>query len=160
MNIVLEGPDNSGKSTLASFLAAHIRRPIVASEGPDQYPGEINDRIRRYEYFRGVIFDRHPCISQPIYGRYRSATEVDQRLIHRFMDSRPLFIYCRGRDLANHVEKKVDTPEHLASVKANHSMICRAYDEWAVQHAHLWYRVGDNMHQLLNLVQGAIKENV
>lgn len=159
MNIVLEGPDNSGKSTLARYLNARTGRPIILSEGPEKHPGEINERIRRYEGFRGVIFDRHPVVSQPIYGRFRSNTEVDRELVLRFYDSRPLFIYCRGRSLEGHVEKSHDTSEHMALVNLNHDAMCRHYDEWAKDHAHIWYRVGDSMERIVNLVLGAIRED-
>lgn len=158
MNIIIEGPDNSGKSTLARYIASHVPRPILFSEGPEKFPGEINDRIRRYERYRNVIFDRHPCVSQPIYGKIRRNTEVEHELLLRFYDARPLFIYCRGRGLETHVVKDHDTPEHVEAVNRNHEWLCRQYDEWAVQHAHIWYRVGDSMERVLNLVRGYVKE--
>ena len=119
---------------------------------------EIGMPVRHRKYgFRGVIFDRHPVVSQPIYGRFRRNTEVDKELAVRFYDSRPLLIYCRGRSLEGHVEKDHDTSEHMASVNLNHDAMCRHYDEWAKDHAHVWYRVGDSMERIVNLVLGAIK---
>lgn len=159
VNLVFEGPDNSGKSTLVRYVASQITRPVVLSEGPDKYPGEMNERILRYERHRSVIFDRHPCVSQAIYSRFRGNTEVDADLMRRFYDSRPLFIYCRGRGLVDHVVKEgYDTDEHLKAITENDAAIRKLYDSWAATHAHIWYRVGDSMERVLFLVQGYIKE--
>lgn len=160
MNIVFEGPDNSGKSTLARYVANHVKKNIILSEGPDKYPGEINERILRYEQLRGVIFDRHPCVSHPIYSSFRTITPIKPELLLRFYDSKPVFIYCRARGLEGHVIKDhIDTADHLESITTNADGIARMYDEWATHHALIWYRVGDSMERILDLVQGYLKES-
>ena len=156
MHIVLEGPDNAGKSVLARYIASRIGRTIVPSEGPEKYPGEINERIDRYFGFKDVVFDRHPCVSETIYGRLRGRGNVDPFLLLRFYEERPLFIYCRGRDLDGHVVKAHDTAEHLATVKSNHDRLCRLYDAWALDKAHIVYRVGDSMENIVTLVRSLI----
>lgn len=156
MNIVLEGPDNSGKSTLARYLGERLQRPVIHSEGPDKYPGEIDERVRRYERFENVLFDRHPCVSQAIYGRKRASAQlVHTDLIIRFYMSRPVFVYCREwQGLDGHVVKEHDTEEHLKSIAENHEWIVRQYERWAIDRAHVWYRVGDNMEQVYKMLKG------
>jgi hypothetical protein len=147
MNIVIEGPDNSGKSTLAELLSERTRMPIVPSEGPSKYPGEINERIKRYLAYQGVIFDRHPAVSDPIYNSFRrtNITPIDQDLVQAFYSTKPYFIYCRGKgNLDGHNVKPHDTEEHLAMLQLHQSQLCRLYDTWAHDHAHITYRMGDS----------------
>lgn len=162
--IVIEGVDNSGKSTLADrmkdfFLPNCI---IQRSEGPDRGNGEINERIKRYnvvisenERKGAVIFDRHPCVSEPIYSQYRSdgKNSVNPALIEAFYERRPLFIYCADRGLRGHIEKAHDKPEHLSSIKDNHSAIVGDYMHWALARAHIIYRVGDDMERVCLMAQ-------
>jgi len=72
--IVVEGVDNSGKSTLIKALQVVFpERPVQGSEGPPKYKGEMDERVARYIMQpANTIYDRHPCVSQPIYGTMRS----------------------------------------------------------------------------------------
>lgn len=158
MIIVIEGPDNAGKSTLARYISQRILWPIIYSEGPGKSEQEINDRVRRYSLFDNVIFDRHPSISQTLYNRFRTGgPAIYAENILQFYESDPLFIFCQGRDLSTHQIKEHDTPDHLELVEKNHGDLCRLYDEWAVNHAHIWYRVGNSMERIANMVKGAMK---
>src|ERR1043166_7927791 len=66
--IVIEGMDNSGKSTLARVIADHMGLAIQESEGPPRSADEINERVDRYSSMRDThLFVRHPCVSNPIY---------------------------------------------------------------------------------------------
>ena len=153
MNIILEGPDNSGKSTLAQYVAARTGRTIIASEGPEKWPGEINERIRRYEQHTDVLFDRHPCVSQPIYGQIRKNTPVEPTLLERFYQRPALFIYCEGRGLEEHVLKEHDSPEHVTAVIEKHEWLCDQYLLWALEHSNLRYRVGNSIPDLLDKIE-------
>lgn len=163
MMIVVEGPDNAGKSTLINKLSGELGRSVMVmpGEGPEKYAGEINNRIRNYQrwlrYPGVVIFDRHPCISQPIYGLFRQNTQVEQELIDEFYAAQPFILYCRpayGVTLEGHVAKDHDTAEHLAAVDANKEKITELYDIWALSHAHLVYRIGDREDRILALIRG------
>lgn len=162
--IVIEGVDNSGKSTLANRMKDFFLPSctIQRSEGPDKGNGEINERIRTYNVMISqsarsgtLIFDRHPCISEPIYSRYRGIRQcsVDPMLIENFYERHPLFIYCADRGLRGHVEKKHDKPEHLTSIKDNHNAIVEDYMFWALSRAHIIYRVGDDMERVCLMAQ-------
>lgn len=153
MNIVLEGPDATGKSTLARFLSQELMRSIVPSEGPEKFLGEINDRIVRYQQFDKVIFDRHPAVSQCIYSIFNGTTSPARELVFAFYETKPLLIYCMGEGLA-HETATYDTYKHLDMIEKNKQAIRRLYDQWALDFAHIIYRVGSPMGRTLNLIKG------
>ena len=123
--IVIEGMDNSGKSTLCRQISAMLPAwQVQVSEGPPKYPGEQNERVRKYlGYPKNTIYDRHPCVSQLIYGQMRShADGIDEELVRSFYSMQPFFIYCDpgARHMKGHlVRSEVDTPEHVAAIKEN-----------------------------------------
>lgn len=154
--IVIEGPDNSGKSTLAKYIAERRGLTIQESEGPPKSDQEINDRVIRYARMTGVIFVRHPVISNGIYGKLRPEGDpIFPGLRDEFYgEERNLFIYCDPlkRAFEGHVVKDHDTQEHLQLLERNASVILMEYRKWAIQHAHLLYRIGDSMEKVVDLI--------
>lgn len=165
MLVVVEGPDNSGKSTMISALSNMIPGKVIIkeSEGPEKWPGEINERIRAYRFYYGanctVIFDRHPCVSQPIYGQFRNNTPVEAHLVTEFYEQRPIFIYCRPLTLtlAGHVEKEHDSEEHLRMVAEWFAQLDLLYSQWANRHAFITYRMGDDITRIACAIGGIIR---
>lgn len=162
MIIVVEGPDNSGKSTLIRHLEQELGLKVAWGEGPGRSDDEINERVRRYADLDNVIFDRHPCVSQNIYNHFRvGGPQIDPQLIKEFYERDVLFIYCRGRmSLAEQVVKDYDREVvdaagtvHTDTVRDNHLSICATYDEWAVDHAHFVYRIGDGFDRVRSFVR-------
>lgn len=149
-NIILEGPDNSGKTTLSKVLLDALPSFSYAhSGGPEQYPGEILIRIRTYMRYNHVLFDRHPCISHPIYSMFskKELTTIPQDVIDAFYQTCPFIIYCSGEGdagVTGTLHEGVDTPEHLAMVEQNAGNIRNAYQEWAPGRASITYRIGDD----------------
>lgn len=163
MNIVLEGPDASGKSTLALHLSNMLRWPIVQSEGPEKYPGEINERIERYSHPFNVIFDRHPVVSQAIYSRFNGGTLPYVNMTQRFYDSQPLIIFCHrdaGIFPSSHIQKEHDTEDHMIAIKKHDGDIVRAYEEWAVARAHFIYRIGESYDRVTQFVRSMTAPNM
>lgn len=159
--VILEGPDGGGKSTLAKTLAELLDMKHIESEGPEKYPGEINERINRYNADYGgrhdVIFDRHPCVSQLAYCIVHSQGIPNPQLISQFYKSNPLLIYCRPDPAGgNHTagDGEWDTPEYLAKVDSNFSELMEWYDRWAVWNAHYTYRIGDPTRPIEELIKG------
>jgi len=145
MNIIIEGPDGSGKSTLVQRIAQHVPLAVQPGAGPEQHPGEIVERAWRYLRMDNRLFDRHPIISQPIYGSFRDdATVIPQELIDHLYRSKPLIIYCHGLAPGDHQVKDYDTEEHLAMIDANDQAIRDAYRKWAFVHVppQFWFDVG------------------
>jgi hypothetical protein len=156
--IVIEGVDNSGKSTLISALRVILPWRVQVSEGPPKYPGEQNERVKRYMTFPNrMIYDRHPCVSQPIYSQVRShADPIDPALIKQFYTADPLFIYCDGGDrgMKGHVfNPEVDTDEHISEIKENYYHLLMAYRHWAGQHAFISYRIGDSVGRVIKTIE-------
>ena len=151
MIIVLEGIDNSGKSTLAKYLSAKFGWSVQGSEGPPKYEGEMNDRLARYVSLDNIIFDRHPVVSQEIYKTIRTghdAAGMDPLYVRLFYASMPLFVYCDplDRGMSEHrFSVGVDTEEHLRQVSEGYTIMLHMYREWAIAHAHFLYRIGDSM---------------
>lgn len=165
MQIILEGPDNAGKSTLAQVLAERFGREIIPSEGREKFSGEINDRVRRY--FNSMetgdlIFDRHPCVSHPIYGHVVPNTPVDPKLIDCFYKAfAPLFIYVRpanpARRMKGHVaNQETDDSAYLQRIDETYVDLLTHYDTWALKHAHITYRIGDDIERVIRMVRGAV----
>jgi hypothetical protein len=154
MNIILEGPDGSGKSTLANILLQHLPMAFKQGEGPPKYPGEMQERVFQYLRMDNTLFDRHPCVSQPIYDSFREHGEgIDASLLSVFYRQRNLFIFCDNKrsleeshDATNPV---ADTPEHLRLVELNDQAIRDAYRHWAQQHDALVYNIGDDITPLI-----------
>lgn len=155
MNIVIEGPDGSGKTTLANVILQHVPLTYKGTEGPEKFHREIIERTYRYLRLDGMIFDRHPCVSQPIYGRFRpNSTEIPVDLIGVFYRQRNLIIYCHG-SAGVHETKEYDTPEHVDMIGRHDQTIRDSYDKWAAKHAMLTYSV---KHGDLDAIITACKE--
>lgn len=162
MDIIVEGPDNSGKSTLVAYLAHSMSMPIERGEGPPQNQHQIETRIRRQHNMLRMqtdfrIHDRSRVVSQQIYGKFKVhnlsddivTPEMEREL---YEELKPLFIYCRGGPLDhNHRAKGYDTPLHLKMLDKEHIRICNLYDQWALKRAHIIYNRfrGDRMEAVL-----------
>ncbi len=153
MNIVVEGADASGKSTLARIIAETLHRPIFHSNGPSKYPGEVNERARHFLSQRDAVFDRHPCVGEPVYCILRGGkSELDLDLEENFYTSPHLIIYCRGQR-GPHVVKEGEDPAHVRNVATNHNLILQRYDEWALSHAHLMCRCDEDTEFILSVLK-------
>lgn len=156
MNIVLEGPDGAGKSTLGEVLASMLDMPLVQGKGPPKSEEEFHERCREYIRMEGVIFDRHPCISEPIYsGCLGRQNVLDHANLADFFATGPFIIYVRPttRHLTNHVRKSYETQDHVDAVHANHRLICTAYEARMLEIAHYIYRRTD--YHLASLLRAA-----
>ncbi|OXE37527.1 MAG: hypothetical protein CGW95_01025 [Phenylobacterium zucineum] len=154
MAIIVEGIDNSGKSTLARLIAKRLGLLLVESEGPPKYPGEMNARVERYFSMPGpLLFVRHPCVSQVIYGKLRGEEDsISADLVREFYNQQHLFIYCDplGRGLEGHVVKdEHDSPAHLKAIEDKYSNLLAMYRDWAINRAHMFYRIGDSMDRVV-----------
>lgn len=159
MDIIIEGPDNAGKSTLAGLVKLVTGRVVIPSEGPEKYPGEVEERVARYQAdYRDVIYDRHPCISQNIYSVVKPCVLLEESVIEKFYKTRPLLIYCRPleRGLEGHVVKDHDSPEFLQSLETNYDKVVAEYDKWGLRRAAIIYRIGDDTARVLNFIKGVV----
>ena len=165
-HIILEGPDNSGKSTLAKFLSQELNLPVVHSGGPSMSPGEIEQRAKKYlELTTPVIFDRHPCVSQNIYvlalrklampAPHSDLVSYETRMA--FYNSSAVLIYCQSRGtMEGHVLSEHATEDYAKQVDKHYTDLCRLYDDWGLAQAHLLYRIGDGYETISGFLRGLI----
>lgn len=162
MKIILEGPDNAGKSTLAKYLADALDLPIVVSGGPSKWPGEVNDRSERFNKDHATaIYDRHPCISQNLYQEALTldGERVLDHHVEAFYDQEPFIIYCRNIQGADgHVLSEHSSAEYFQLVQQNMTKLGQLYDAWALSKAQYVYRIGDSMADALLAVKGQLIE--
>lgn len=144
MIIILEGPDNAGKSTLANMLAKDLGIEVVHPGGP---PANIADALIRcgeqamiFQIGEHVsfIYDRVTCISDQIY-RGRSSYLVSfalfqQDLLNEVENGNAMLVYCRPpnrvvKDFSNHVTKSHETDAVVEHAKRNVDRIIFEYDE-------------------------------
>ena len=95
--IVIEGPDNCGKTTLAEELAIRLDLPVIHSIKPIDISHGL-DRLDKMARLPHAIYDRVSCISEAVYGPicrdgsiYR---DVHWEVADRFLHHKPLVIFC------------------------------------------------------------------
>lgn len=146
MNIILEGPDGGGKSTLAAAMSAITCMPIVPGEGPAKSPSEINERATRMLALDWVIFDRHPVISSHVYERVKNrGWTVDYELQRRFYQSDCVIIYCKpgiNEAIKRMTFDPTEDEAHVEMVKRKYNEIYQRYKDWANMRADFIYRIG------------------
>ena len=128
---VIEGPDNSGKTTLAQRLAKKLGGIYVKGEYVNQPEVEV---IRLHAWLREspgsrlIICDRHPVVSDPIYGTVVRKTQ--SMLSPGFclgMSQYYNVVYCRPpRDnILNFGDR-----EQMEGVIRQANELVDAYDQW------------------------------
>jgi hypothetical protein len=156
MNIVLDGPDNAGKSTLAAALSRATGYPIKDKEGRPPNHDALLQKIQFYLTLDGLIIDRHPVISQSVYGFLRHDQPIPYHLIERFHMQDNLIIYCRcvERGLEGHEPSNTDTPDHLEMLQAKQVQILQMYDSLMNEVATIWYRRHEELPRIVAAVKG------
>lgn len=71
--IIVEGPDGAGKSTLIKKLMDADPKIVMAPRACTSLAGplsgiELVNWLQQCGVMRGYVYDRHPCISGPVYG--------------------------------------------------------------------------------------------
>lgn len=132
MIIVIEGPDNGGKTTLAAFLAKQLRAVYVKVERPRRAVDlvayqSILEVARGYSGI--VVSDRHVAISEPIYGTIiRGSHELGQNDINMCLGQLDVVVYCRPPMAA--IMRTMDERPQMEGVIENTTQIVDAYDEF------------------------------
>lgn len=164
MIVVVEGIDGAGKTRLARTISAHISLQFadrkLLGQGPPESPEQMDERIRKYLQEDDVIFDRHPIISQPIYGTMRDDPPINPDYIAAFYAKNPVIIYarCVQDRLKNHeINPDTDSQKHMKMLVENYDQLLQMYDEWAMKHALIWYTDYSQGAYVMRAVQGIMK---
>lgn len=95
--IVIEGPDNAGKTTLANILAQDLSLEVIHSIKPDN-PRAGEGRLNWMASNPQAIYDRASCISEAVYGSIcRDGSVYGDRhweVLDNFLHHGPLVIFC------------------------------------------------------------------
>lgn len=134
MIIVVEGCDNSGKTTLALALAKHLKAIFLKTERVPPFADDlfayhrILEKAVQYGEHR-VVSDRHAAISDPIYGPIiRGHTRLREDDVNRCIEEMDVIVYCRPPDkmiIGNMPER-----QQMHGVIQNVADLIRAYDEF------------------------------
>ena len=129
MNIILEGFDGTGKSTLAKAIEKDVGLTVYHSDGRpldrQDYDHRLHERRKFVEHHPNVLFDRHTVISEHIYRNTGGATFDD--ILCEIMACRiEVIVHCTGsvltvcpehdgseRDKADTERLKEHAPEYL-----------------------------------------------
>lgn len=137
--IIIEGMDNTGKSTLAKKLSLKFNLKIIKSSGP---PEDKESWIKKIHYSidqskKGInfIYDRHPLISEYVYGPILRGknlldNEEGNQLWKEFIEIQPFIIYCRPPIfcIIKYGERK-----QMNGVIKNTNLLVRAYDSFIAE---------------------------
>jgi hypothetical protein len=138
MIVVVEGPDGSGKSTLIDNLRFSCDKHYVAlrRSGPPQDADEIVTVVNWMNRMSigkvPLICDRHPLISEPIYGQaLRGSNLLDgiysvDDIKENFLDHVDRVIYCRPPTSV--ICRKMHDNQQLKGVVEKIDEITQKYD--------------------------------
>jgi tRNA uridine 5-carbamoylmethylation protein Kti12 len=150
--IIVEGMDNTGKSTLVQHLAEKFKLCKVATYHKPQSLVMIHD----YDFWlslcpQPLILDRHPAISDLIYGNVLRGISYITERESRAWSKDHLIIYCRPA--ADIILKSFEDRPQLGGVKENLLKLLLFYDTYMEDIKHVFYD-----HTNLKGVENAIRE--
>ena len=127
--IVVEGMDNSGKTTLVQQISSRFNIQIQPSLGPPT-PEKAFQILTEFILARDLrVYDRLVAFSDTVYGpplRQRVVTDPTQwTWIHRILRTQPFIIYCRPP-----TERVLDFGDRgqMDGVVARAKQLLRGYD--------------------------------
>jgi len=136
--IILEGPDSSGKTTLAHALSETLGIPVHHFGGPPESAAELRERIDfMFDNKDFLIYDRIPLISEQVFSILRRQNYMNvltnSNADHvRLQELKPILIYCRPSDellmACNHQVSEHDTEDHIKAVEAHKKALLERYD--------------------------------
>jgi thymidylate kinase len=137
MRIILEGPDNAGKTTLAQKLMTRAGVLYHHPGGrPNGYDGEmhcIEEQITMLDLNEHIILDRCTPISQQVYNPDPKWDEVRMDALSVMQKFEPVFIYCRPSDdkllrVQDLTWREGETEEHMQKIIRGQHTFVQRYD--------------------------------
>lgn len=126
--IIVEGMDNSGKSTLAARLAYDLQGCVIANK---RKPTEFNHFLQQIaiatasDAMMPTVLDRISLISEPVYGRLRGQRFNINELVPMWYMMNATIIHCRPPfERILHFDER----EQMPGVIENARELYEAYD--------------------------------
>lgn len=138
MRIILEGPDNAGKTTLASRLIKAC--PAIEYHHPGGKPDDFQHELRCIEEQMGwldsaaIIIDRVTPISQQVYNPDIVHDATRQEALKLMMAKNPIIIYCRPSTdrlmrFNDFTWREGESEEHKQKIIRNQHVFIERYDK-------------------------------
>jgi hypothetical protein len=165
--IIIEGLDESGKTTLAKYLAKELGIRTHHFGGPPKTYREFYSRCVQSTlmFGRRIIQDRCPFISELVYGHLRDSDPFIKQdvVIKQLFDPffAPLIIYCRPTGHEWHEPKNHDDDPQFRRVAENWSTLQMLYDNVMAKlkvYHYNWTQPDLNM--LLERILGVAREKL
>lgn len=142
MAVILEGMDNSGKSTLAKKFGLEVVHPGPRPRTWGEEQRCLEDQLRDCRL--PIVMDRVTCISSQVYMGKVLDKQYMSYLDRMVCTHNCVIIYCRPPTrtilhMDSHEAKPYDTAEHLANIKLNANHYIEAYDKLFKSTPHLVY---------------------
>jgi len=141
--IIIEGPDHSGKTTLHQSLkeikGTHLA--LLSTNERQSDPAKFFSYVKSISSMAAitnVVTDRHPVISELIYGPILRPNEEmigdigwsSPGIIKNLFGDPPIIIiYCKVSPSDTAFRRRFAKSYQLHGVKPNIELICRSYDE-------------------------------
>lgn len=145
--IIVEGPDNAGKSTFAAKIGLQVRHPGPAPINEFELNLCLHDQMIAMR--EPIVLDRVSCISHQVYNEGWFNSDVLWQYLNEFIKSKHvIFVYCRPPEsqlmnFAHHKAKDYDTEAHIQRVIDNQATFIRRYDELFSKIPHIAYDFTD-----------------
>jgi len=131
--IVVEGMDNSGKSTLAKYLHETLELPLEHSPKPPFMGTPVEDWLAWIEVSLTpdtsfYIYDRYPIVSEMVYGPVlRGYSLLGEDYLTRWRMANPLIVYCRPPQSRIF---SFGNREQMVGIKENKERLYEAYEKY------------------------------
>lgn len=140
MRVILEGPDNAGKTSLAKTVRGAVADEIVYFH-PGGPPTDamhearcVGEQLWQLSSHERIIMDRVTPISQMVYNPDRALDMMRQSLLQAYWDTGAVLIYCRPTtDRLLRVQDLTwrgdESEEHKQKIIVNQHKFVQRYDE-------------------------------
>jgi hypothetical protein len=147
MAIVLEGPDNAGKTTLAQALQSAIPCHYVHAGGPPASSQvELDCLAKQQALFLepDAVLDRVTCVSQSVYNPSESMDPIRRHARAHMVHQGVLLVFCRPSTdrlmRTNDFTWRVDEPDELKQkIVHNQQTFVMRYDHVMAVTPHVHY---------------------
>lgn len=157
MRIILEGPDNAGKTSLANAIKHMLGHQVTyfhPGGKPEDLEAEglcVEQQLEALDTNWPIIMDRCTPISQQVYNPDPQLVGWREHMWQRYVDLFPIVIYCRpSTDKLLRVQdltwREGETEEHKQKIITNQHKYVRRYDELMQRIPNVCYDFEDRAH--------------